>query len=88
MLCTVELMLAGLCTNIPMPRPFYIRLRSKYWSSNSKSNSKGDDYTIGSCKAVIGNQSGQGVHTTWIELVSYPYHFLCLALPKSRVAGG
>ncbi|KAJ4403693.1 hypothetical protein N0V91_006393 [Didymella pomorum] len=34
MLCSIELMLAGLCINIPMLRPFYIRVRAKYKSSS------------------------------------------------------
>ncbi|KAF2642279.1 hypothetical protein P280DRAFT_540077 [Massarina eburnea CBS 473.64] len=34
MLCNIELMLAGLCTNIPMLRPFYLRCRAKYGSSS------------------------------------------------------
>ncbi|KAF2712347.1 hypothetical protein K504DRAFT_531460 [Pleomassaria siparia CBS 279.74] len=36
MLCTVELMLAGLCINIPMLRSFYRRWRAKYRSSPSQ----------------------------------------------------
>ncbi|KXH67555.1 hypothetical protein CSAL01_04323 [Colletotrichum salicis] len=41
MLCTVELMLAGLCINIPMLRPFYLRWRAKYKSSSlENSNSQ------------------------------------------------
>ncbi|KAF2626247.1 hypothetical protein BU25DRAFT_472527 [Macroventuria anomochaeta] len=67
MLCTVELMLAGLCTNIPMLQPFYIRLRVKYKSS-SMSNSGGQ----GSHKASGSRQLGAvqvrpANYMAWIE---------------------
>ncbi|KAK4228583.1 hypothetical protein QBC38DRAFT_151112 [Podospora fimiseda] len=38
MLCSVELMLAGICINIPMLRPFYIRWRQKHKSSGDDSS--------------------------------------------------
>lgn len=70
MLCTVELMLAGLCINIPMLRPFYLRLRSKY-----KSNSMGNSGGHGSLKASGSRQLGDAPprpanYMAWIELVS------------------
>ncbi|KAL1959778.1 hypothetical protein VTO42DRAFT_1364 [Malbranchea cinnamomea] len=69
MLCTVELMLAGLCINIPMLRPFYLRIREKYQSSRT-------DSTNGKTSGYKGSQSGRrafnpnkpGHYTAWIEL--------------------
>ncbi|KAF1922967.1 uncharacterized protein M421DRAFT_335586 [Didymella exigua CBS 183.55] len=71
MLCSIELMLAGLCINIPMLRPFYIRFRAKYKSS-SVSSSGG----LGSHKQPGSRQPGAPPlrpdnYTAWIELVSY-----------------
>ncbi|UPX15585.1 uncharacterized protein EKO05_0006029 [Ascochyta rabiei] len=68
MLCTVELMLAGLCINIPMLRPFYIRLRAKY-KLTSMSASGG----LGSNKASDSRQLGAAQvrpanYMAWIEL--------------------
>ncbi|KAL0931545.1 uncharacterized protein CTRU02_214280 [Colletotrichum truncatum] len=66
MLCTVELMLAGLCINIPMLRPFYLRWRAKYKSSslgnsNSQSGFKGSGNQL-----KVPPKPGQ--YTAWIEL--------------------
>lgn len=68
MLCTVELMLAGLCINIPMLRPFYIRFRAKYKSSSADKSEPQN--TFGSSHTGHLAQPRQGHHTTWIELVS------------------
>lgn len=74
MLCTVELMLAGLCINIPMLRPFYIRLRAKYKSS-SMSNSKGQTSHKGSDSRQLGGvQARPANYMAWIELVSTYSH--------------
>lgn len=67
MLCTVELMLAGLCINIPMLRPFYIRFRAKYNSSSIDKSRQQN--TFGYPHTGHLAQPRQGHHTTWIELV-------------------
>ncbi|KAJ8113909.1 hypothetical protein OPT61_g4080 [Boeremia exigua] len=66
--CTVELMLAGLCINLPMLRPLYIRLRAKY-----KSSSMNDSGEPGSHKKSDSRQLGEAAarpvnHMAWIEL--------------------
>ncbi|KAM0723252.1 hypothetical protein Q7P37_001453 [Cladosporium fusiforme] len=69
MLCAIELMLAGLCINIPMFRPFYLRWRNKHRSTQA---SRGKA-TYGSSRSRSGLPGGsssnaeQG-HTAWIEL--------------------
>jgi hypothetical protein len=65
MLCTIELMLAGLSITIPLLRPLYTRWRQKYSSS------------YGSKDQLKGSKSGHlesgpprpGHYTQWIELV-------------------
>ena len=70
MLCTVELMLAGLCINIPMLRPFYIRLRAKYKSS-SMSNSGGQaSHKVSGSKQLGAVPARPANYMAWIELVS------------------
>ncbi|KAF2994180.1 hypothetical protein E8E13_001719 [Curvularia kusanoi] len=69
MLCSVELMLAGLSINIPMLRPFYIRFRSRY----SKSSSAGKSGGYASHKASGSRQLGDAPvrpqnYMAWIEL--------------------
>lgn len=76
MLCTVELMLAGICINIPMLRPFYLRWRQKYKSSQEGGSNYADDLnTIGTGapkRSKIKNNltvgSAAGNYTAWIEL--------------------
>ena len=66
MLCTVELMLAGLCINIPMLRPFYIRLRAKYKTTHSSRDARSE------LKLSRGDNlspSQPGTYMAWIELV-------------------
>jgi len=72
MLCTVELMLAGLCINIPMLRPFYTRFRAKYkTSSMSKSGGQGSHKASGS-RQLGAVQARPANYMAWIELVSTP----------------
>ncbi|KAF9878086.1 hypothetical protein CkaCkLH20_04662 [Colletotrichum karsti] len=66
MLCTVELTLAGLCINIPMLRPFYLRWRAKYKSSMENSNEQ-SGYKISSSNQLK-VQPKPGQYTAWIEL--------------------
>lgn len=73
MLCSVELMLAGLSINIPMLRPFYIRFRAKYIKSSSADRS--GSYKISGSRQL---QLGDGRVTpanyqAWIELVNTPF---------------
>lgn len=72
MLCSIELMLAGLCINIPMLRPFYIRLRAKYKSSESGSRTRQTAFKSSRSVPLTDSQPecGHGHHTAWIELVS------------------
>jgi hypothetical protein len=70
MLCTVELMLAGLCINIPMLRPFYLQWRAKY-----KNSSIGTSGRVSALKrsntGQLGsspNQPRPGHYTQWMEL--------------------
>ncbi|KAH7390012.1 hypothetical protein BKA66DRAFT_581728 [Pyrenochaeta sp. MPI-SDFR-AT-0127] len=68
MLCTVELMLAGLCINIPMLRPFYLQWRAKYKSS-SLSNAGRPSAAKSSAAGQLGsNQARPGHYTKWMEL--------------------
>ena len=67
---TVELMLAGLCINIPMLRPFYLQWRAKY-----KNSSIGTSGRVSALKrsntgnlGSIPNQSRPGHYTQWMEL--------------------
>lgn len=69
MLCSIELMLAGLCVNIPMLRPFYLRWRTKHKSQNSQSNRQ-TNFKSYQTDPLEGSQPGQRNHTAWIELVS------------------
>lgn len=72
MLCSVELILAGLCINIPMLRPFYIRLRAKYKMSSGSNDSSGK---VGAHKMSGSRQMNvlperPEKDMTWLELVS------------------
>lgn len=77
MLCSIELMLAGLCVNIPMLRPFYLRWRTK--QKLSQGGSQAFNQGTGGFKSIRSdplaeNQPAHGPakHTAWIELVSHP----------------
>ena len=78
--CTVELMLAGLCINIPMLQSFYQRYRAKYKSSQSS----GIPSQVSSSQPQEGQQApslqpNRGDYSAWIELVcscSFPIN-LC-----------
>lgn len=71
MLCTIELMLAGLCINIPMLRPFYLRWRKKSKLSQSSrtegTHGLGPNSGMGNLASARGKS--QTEHNTWIELV-------------------
>ncbi|KAH6633054.1 hypothetical protein C7974DRAFT_163968 [Boeremia exigua] len=68
MLCTVELMLAGLCINIPMLRPFYIRLRAKYKSTSTGSSGGQGSHKVSGSRQ-LGDVAARPVnHMAWIEL--------------------
>jgi hypothetical protein len=63
-------MLAGLCINIPMLRPFYLQWRQKYKSS-SMSNSERLSAIKRSNTGGLGSQQARpGHYTQWMELVS------------------
>ncbi|KAI4934477.1 hypothetical protein J4E85_002334 [Alternaria conjuncta] len=67
MLCTVELMLAGLCINIPMLRPFYLQWRKTYKSQSGSHNlsaiKRSNTGGLGSHQ-----QPRPGHYTQWMEL--------------------
>ncbi|CAA9961210.1 hypothetical protein PTMSG1_04594 [Pyrenophora teres f. maculata] len=67
MLCSVELMLAGLCINIPMLRPFYLAWRRRYKES-SLSNSESGVKRSGTGRIAGSNQQRPGQYTQWMEL--------------------
>jgi hypothetical protein len=70
LLCSIELMLAGLCINIPMLRPFYLRWRTKHkLSENSGSNNQSGFKSYRTDPLEV-RPPGQRNHTAWIELVS------------------
>jgi len=86
MLCSIELMLAGLCINIPMLRPFYLRWRTKQKScENGLSDGQAAYKSYQSDPLAVG-QPGQRNHTAWIELVSqlYLYRFRYAGLRLMR----
>jgi hypothetical protein len=72
MLCTVELMLAGLCINIPMLRPFYIRLRSKYKSTSMNNSGQLGSHKLSDSRQLGAVQARPANYMAWIELVSRP----------------
>lgn len=76
MLCSIELMLAGLCINIPMLRPFYLRWRTKQKTSSSGLTDGQANFKSYRSDPLAVSQPGQRNHTAWIELVSQPclYH--------------
>lgn len=67
MLCSLELILAGLCINIPMLRPFYIRLRAKY--RPSKSSSGLGVHKVSGSRQLREIQDRPEKDMTWLELV-------------------
>lgn len=71
MLCTIELMLAGLCINIPMLRPFYLRWRqrSKLSQSSRTEGTHGLGNESGLGNMVSARGKSQNENNTWIELV-------------------
>ena len=79
MLCSIELMLAGLCINIPMLRPFYLRWRTKQKTSENGLSEGQAAYKSYQSDPLAVGQPGQRNHTAWIELVSLLYlsHFVC-----------
>lgn len=68
MLCTVELMLAGLCINIPMLRPFYLQWRAKYKNSSFNSSARQTDNKLNESGQVRSERSAPGMYTQWLEL--------------------
>jgi hypothetical protein len=80
MLCSIELMLAGLCVNIPMLRPFYLRWRTNH--KMSQGGSQAFNQGTGPFKSIRSDPLADGQepcnghapahHTAWIELVSSP----------------
>jgi len=68
MLCTVELMLAGVCISIPMLRPWYLRWR---WRRGDTEESASLEVKGVAGRITRGKGAkGVGHGTTWIELVS------------------
>ncbi|KAK4247432.1 integral membrane [Corynascus novoguineensis] len=71
MLCSIELMLAGICINIPMLRPFYLRWRQRSKISESGSrNERTTDAISGSKSKYFASATGKSHmdNNTWIEL--------------------
>ncbi|KAF2133897.1 hypothetical protein P153DRAFT_419727 [Dothidotthia symphoricarpi CBS 119687] len=68
MLCTVELMLAGLCINIPLLRPFYKRWRAKYKSSSDGSGGHESGKVSLRKGHLVPPQARQDNYMAWIEL--------------------
>ncbi|TID19325.1 integral membrane protein [Venturia nashicola] len=69
MLCSLELILAGLCINIPMLRPFYIRIRAKYKSSVGSNGSCGlDAHQSSGSRQIREPQNRPEKDMTWLEL--------------------
>lgn len=67
MLCTVELMLAGLCINIPTLRPFYLKWRTRYKESSSGSSERRSTPLSGSMLRRS-KEPKPGLYTQWLEL--------------------
>ena len=76
-LCTLDLLLAGLCINIPMLQPFYLRFRSKYKNSQL-SGTNGQESSRNPREGQQDHQQQQqhprlrpnrGDYSAWIELV-------------------
>jgi len=85
MLCSIELMLAGLCVNIPMLRPFYLRWRTKH--KMSQGGSQAFNQGTGGFKSIRSDQlaenqpaHGPAKHTAWIELVSHLLNRNCSSI--------
>ncbi|KAL1798918.1 hypothetical protein ACET3X_002955 [Alternaria dauci] len=68
MLCTIELMLAGLCINIPMLRPFYLQWREKYKSSSMSNSGRLSAIKRSNTGGVGSQQARPGLYTQWMEL--------------------
>ncbi|KAF1839992.1 uncharacterized protein K460DRAFT_323779 [Cucurbitaria berberidis CBS 394.84] len=68
MLCTVELMLAGLCINIPMLRPYYLQWRAKYKSSATDSKRRQSELKLSGTGPLKSGSSRSGHYTQWLEL--------------------
>lgn len=70
MLCSLELILAGLCINIPMLRPFYIRLRAKYKGSSGSNDFSGlGAHKPSGSRQIRELQERPEKDMTWLELV-------------------
>jgi hypothetical protein len=70
MLCTVELMLAGLCINIPMLRPFYLQWRAKYKNSSMSASGRISALKRSNTGGMgsVPNPGRPGHYTQWMEL--------------------
>lgn len=68
MLCTVELMLAGLCINIPMLRPFYLQWRQKYKSASMSNTGRLSAIKRSNTGGLGSQQARPGHYTQWMEL--------------------
>lgn len=95
MLCTVELMLAGICINIPMLRPFYLRWRQKSKMSSTGGTENTNVMMNGSKSGYLASAKArsQHDHSTWIELVCFESPsrliyagFLCIIASRTRTA--
>lgn len=65
-------MLASLCINIPMLRPFYLRWRSHYKSSSMSSSGLKSGPKRSTTGGLGGSQQQRpGHYTQWMELVSW-----------------
>ena len=77
MLCTIELMLAGLCINIPMLRPFYLRWRQRSKLSQRSNTGDASGVMSGSGTGYTASARAKGKKDiTWIELVRARRRFL------------
>jgi hypothetical protein len=89
MLCSIELMLAGLCINIPMLRPFYLRWRTKQKLSENGLTDRQTAFKSYRSDPLAVTQPNQRNHTAWIELVSLlcKYKLSLLAEPETDISG-
>ena len=85
MLCTIELMLAGLCINIPMLRPYYLQWRAKYKSTSLSASGRRDNQLSGSGHLKSDGQRA-GHFTQWMELVClfFPLPFCTIPQKKGK----
>lgn len=87
MFCTVELMLTGLCINIPMLQSFYLLYRAEYKNSQlSRTPSQESSSRPREGQQVPPLQPNRGDYSAWIELVCICFFPLSILILLSRMA--